>query len=85
MVTVKRVMEANGWTLVGGWMTLVGDLHEAHDIWEIEDAILRTGKRFVIAGALAAGAVAWLATASARSRRPRRRSTRSSRLTPGTS
>jgi hypothetical protein len=38
MVTVKRVMEANGWNLVGGWTTLVGDLHEAHDIWEIEDA-----------------------------------------------
>jgi hypothetical protein len=38
MVTVKRVMEANGWKLVGGWTTLVGDLHEAHDIWEIEDA-----------------------------------------------
>jgi hypothetical protein len=38
MATVKRVMEANGWTLVGGWMTLVGDLHEAHDIWEVADA-----------------------------------------------
>ena len=38
MVTVKRVMEANGWTLVGGWMTLVGDLHEVHDVWEVEDA-----------------------------------------------
>jgi hypothetical protein len=38
MVTVKRVMEANGWILVGAWTTLVGDLHEAHDIWEVEDA-----------------------------------------------
>ena len=38
MVTVKRVMEANGWKLVGGWTTLVGDLHEVHDIWEVEDA-----------------------------------------------
>ena len=38
MVTVKRVMEANGWKLVGGWMTLVGDLHEVHDVWEVEDA-----------------------------------------------
>jgi NIPSNAP len=38
MVTIKRVMEANGWTLVGGWMTLVGDLHEVHDVWEVEDA-----------------------------------------------
>jgi hypothetical protein len=38
MVTVKRVMEANGWTLVGAWTTLVGDLHEVHDIWAVEDA-----------------------------------------------
>jgi NIPSNAP len=38
MAVVKRVMEANGWTLVGGWMTLVGDLHEIHDIWEVADA-----------------------------------------------
>jgi len=38
MVTVKRVMEANGWNLVGGWTTLVGDLHEVHDVWEVDDA-----------------------------------------------
>jgi NIPSNAP protein len=38
MVTVKRVMEANGWKLVGAWTTLVGDLHEVHDVWEVEDA-----------------------------------------------
>lgn len=38
MITVKRVMEANGWKLVGAWTTLVGDLHEVHDIWEVEDA-----------------------------------------------
>jgi len=38
MITVKRVMEANGWKLVGGWMTLVGDLHEVHDVWEVADA-----------------------------------------------
>ena len=38
MVTVKRVMEANGWKLVGAWMTLIGDLHEVHDLWEVEDA-----------------------------------------------
>jgi len=37
MVTVKRVMEANGWKLVGGWTTLVGDLR-VHDVWEVEDA-----------------------------------------------
>ena len=38
MVTVKRVMENNGWKLVGGWTTLIGDLHEVHDLWEVEDA-----------------------------------------------
>ncbi|MGA2010161.1 MAG: NIPSNAP family protein [Solirubrobacteraceae bacterium] len=38
MVTVKRVMEANGWRLVGAWGTLIGDLHEVHDVWEVADA-----------------------------------------------
>ena len=38
MVTIKRVMEENGWTLVGAWTTVIGDLHEVHDIWEVEDA-----------------------------------------------
>ena len=39
---------------------------------EIERAIMRTGRRLVVAGALTAGAVAWLASTSARSRRQRR-------------
>ena|SRR5579875_647381 len=38
MVTVKRVMESHGWRLVGAWNTLIGDLHEVHDLWEVEDA-----------------------------------------------
>ena len=38
MVTIKRVMEDNGWRLVGGWSTVIGDLHEVHDLWEVEDA-----------------------------------------------
>ena len=38
MVTVKRVMEENGWKLVGAWSTVIGDLHEVHDMWEVEDA-----------------------------------------------
>lgn len=38
MVTIKRVMEENGWKLVGAWSTLIGDLHEVHDLWEVEDA-----------------------------------------------
>jgi ubiquinone biosynthesis protein len=39
---------------------------------EIEAAIMRTGRRLIIAGALAAGAVAWLASSGARSGKPRR-------------
>jgi hypothetical protein len=38
MVTIKRVMEENGWKLVGAWSTVIGDLHEVHDMWEVEDA-----------------------------------------------
>jgi NIPSNAP protein len=38
MVTVKRVMERHGWKMVGAWSTLIGDLHEVHDLWEVEDA-----------------------------------------------
>jgi hypothetical protein len=38
MVTIKRVMEEHGWKLVGAWSTLIGDLHEVHDLWEVEDA-----------------------------------------------
>ena len=39
---------------------------------EIEAAILRIGKRLVIAGALTAGAVAWLASTSSQARTRRR-------------
>ena len=38
MVTIKRVMEEHGWKLVGAWSTLIGDIHEVHDLWEVEDA-----------------------------------------------
>jgi NIPSNAP len=38
MVTIKRVMEENGWTLAGAWSTVIGDIHEVHDLWEVEDA-----------------------------------------------
>ena len=38
MVTIKRVMEENGWRLIGAWMTVIGDLHEVHDLWEVDDA-----------------------------------------------
>ena len=38
MVTIKRVMEEHGWKLVGAWSTVIGDLHEVHDLWEVEDA-----------------------------------------------
>ena len=38
MVTIKRVMEENGWKLVGAWSTVIGDIHEVHDLWEVQDA-----------------------------------------------
>ena len=38
MVTVKRAMEANGWKLIGAYSTVIGDLHEVHDLWEVPDA-----------------------------------------------
>jgi len=38
MVTIRRVMEQNGWKLVGAWSTVIGDIHEVHDMWEVEDA-----------------------------------------------
>ena len=38
MVTVKRVMEQHGWKMVGAWTTLIGDLHEVHDLWEVASA-----------------------------------------------
>jgi len=38
MVIIKRVMEEHGWKLVGAWSTVIGDLHEVHDLWEVEDA-----------------------------------------------
>jgi hypothetical protein len=38
MVTIKRVMEQNGWKLVGAFSTVIGDIHEVHDLWEVEDA-----------------------------------------------
>jgi NIPSNAP len=38
MVTIRRVMEEHGWKMVGAWSTLIGDLHEVHDLWEVEDA-----------------------------------------------
>jgi hypothetical protein len=38
MVTIKRVMEEHGWKLVGAWSTLIGDIHEVHDLWEVDDA-----------------------------------------------
>jgi hypothetical protein len=38
MVTVRRVMEEHGWKMVGAWSTLIGDIHEVHDLWEVADA-----------------------------------------------
>ena len=38
MVTIKRVMEENGWKLVSAFSTVIGDIHEVHDLWEVADA-----------------------------------------------
>jgi hypothetical protein len=38
MAIVKRVMESHGWRLIGAWSTVAGDLHEVHDLWEVDDA-----------------------------------------------
>ena len=38
MVTIRRVMEENGWKLLGAWSTVIGDIHDVHDMWEVEDA-----------------------------------------------
>ena len=38
MAEAKPIVEEHGWKLVGAWSTMIGDLNEVHDIWEIKDA-----------------------------------------------
>jgi hypothetical protein len=38
MARVVPMFEQRGWKLIGAWSTIVGDLHEVLDIWELEDA-----------------------------------------------
>lgn len=38
MAEAKPIVEEHGWKLVGAWSTVIGDLNEVHDIWEIKDA-----------------------------------------------
>jgi hypothetical protein len=38
MAVVKRTMERHGWELIGAWSTVIGDLHEVHDLWRVDDA-----------------------------------------------
>jgi NIPSNAP len=38
METLVPLMEARGWSLVGAYQNLTGDLNQATDIWEVEDA-----------------------------------------------
>lgn len=38
MARLRPVFEDLGWKLTGGWSTLIGDLHEVHDLWEVADA-----------------------------------------------
>jgi hypothetical protein len=38
MARLVPIFEQRGWKLIGAWSTIVGDLHEVIDIWEVQDA-----------------------------------------------
>jgi len=38
MAKAKAIVEEHRWKLVGARSTMIGDLNEVHDIWEIDDA-----------------------------------------------
>jgi hypothetical protein len=38
MAELRPLVEKRGWKLVGAWSTVIGDINEVHDIWEIADA-----------------------------------------------
>jgi hypothetical protein len=38
MEKLVPIFEDQGWKLIGAWSTVIGDLNEVHDIWELEDA-----------------------------------------------
>jgi hypothetical protein len=43
MAQMKPALEAEGWRLVGGWITTVGRLSQVVDVWEVQDANAVTG------------------------------------------
>jgi hypothetical protein len=38
MQRLVPIMEENGWRLQASYHTIIGDLHEAYDIWELPNA-----------------------------------------------
>jgi NIPSNAP protein len=38
MERLVPIMEEQGWKLLASYQTVIGDLHEAYDIWELPDA-----------------------------------------------
>jgi hypothetical protein len=38
METIVPMLESKGWKLIGSWHTLVGNLAEVVDLWEVDDA-----------------------------------------------
>jgi NIPSNAP len=38
MQRVVPIMEENGWKLLASYQTIIGNLHEAYDIWELPGA-----------------------------------------------
>jgi len=38
MQRLLPIMEDQGWKLLASYQTIIGNLHEAYDIWEIPDA-----------------------------------------------
>src|SRR4051812_44773981 len=38
MQRLVPVMEDRGWKLLASYQTIIGNIHEAHDIWELPDA-----------------------------------------------
>ena len=38
MERLVPIMEEKGWKLLGAYQTVIGNIHEAYDIWELPDA-----------------------------------------------
>lgn len=38
MTALIPMVERHGWKLIASWCTVIGDINEVHDVWQIEDA-----------------------------------------------